>query len=416
MRRTTQALVAVTGVAVVGIGLAHLILGGAAVIGGSPLNATAQGEHRFFAALFVCYGLAFLWCVPAIETKKRHDQRPGRNVPGWRPCPTRLDRRIGTAQRVLLRDAGHRAGVADAPVLPQLSTPAILLRANGFQPVTHCTAPTHPHHRATPPCRHTVVSSETNQRRTDEKWSDGMTFKRVACASTLAAGVGLAGLFGVGLGSASANPGRATRQASHRADRTTAGTTTVQVTTTGRATTTVATRAARLARSRHRPGTPGPSALQLERRTGQSRPRGQRCGLGILVLGNVDSAVTTPTMRRVTVPVARRRCGACSRFGAQSARYATASRMRSPAARKAATSGPARNTSRDTAGSTVPGAAPPRPRSASGRPPGRPRPGRAPDRPERSDPAPRTAWHPPPRPPNPFRPCDSRSATSSTID
>ncbi|MET0476311.1 MAG: DUF4345 domain-containing protein [Mycobacterium sp.] len=62
----------ITGVAVVGIGLAHLILGGAAVIGGSPLNPTAQGEHRFFAALFVCYGLAFLWCVPAIETKRRH--------------------------------------------------------------------------------------------------------------------------------------------------------------------------------------------------------------------------------------------------------------------------------------------------------------------------------------------------------
>ena len=71
MRRATQALLAVTGVAVVGIGLAHLVLGGAAVIGGSPLNATAQGEHRFFAALFACYGLVFLWCIPAIETKKR---------------------------------------------------------------------------------------------------------------------------------------------------------------------------------------------------------------------------------------------------------------------------------------------------------------------------------------------------------
>ncbi len=34
-----------------------------------------------------------------------------------------------------------------------------------------------------------------------------MTFKRVACASTLAAGVGLAGLFGVGLATASADPG-----------------------------------------------------------------------------------------------------------------------------------------------------------------------------------------------------------------
>ena len=71
MRRATQALLAITGVATVGIGLFHLVLGGAAVIGGSPLNATAQGEHRFFAALFACYGLAFLWCVPAAETKKR---------------------------------------------------------------------------------------------------------------------------------------------------------------------------------------------------------------------------------------------------------------------------------------------------------------------------------------------------------
>ena len=71
MRRTTQILVAATGAAIVGISLAHLVLGGAAVIGGSPLNATAEGEHRFFAALFLCYGLAFLWCVPDVEAKRR---------------------------------------------------------------------------------------------------------------------------------------------------------------------------------------------------------------------------------------------------------------------------------------------------------------------------------------------------------
>ncbi|BDX32669.1 hypothetical protein TUM20985_32160 [Mycobacterium antarcticum] len=35
-----------------------------------------------------------------------------------------------------------------------------------------------------------------------------MTFKRAAYASTLAAGVGLAGLFGVGLGTAAADPGQ----------------------------------------------------------------------------------------------------------------------------------------------------------------------------------------------------------------
>jgi hypothetical protein len=36
-----------------------------------PLNATAEGEHRFFAALLLCYGLAFLWCVPDVAAKRR---------------------------------------------------------------------------------------------------------------------------------------------------------------------------------------------------------------------------------------------------------------------------------------------------------------------------------------------------------
>ncbi|MBJ7338571.1 DUF4345 domain-containing protein [Mycolicibacterium sp.] len=71
MRRTTRLSVAAVGLAVVGIALAHLILGGAAVIGGSPLNATAEGEHRFFAALLLCYGLAFLWCAKDVDTKRR---------------------------------------------------------------------------------------------------------------------------------------------------------------------------------------------------------------------------------------------------------------------------------------------------------------------------------------------------------
>src|ERR1700754_2582012 len=71
MTRTTQVLVTTIGIAIVGIAMAHLILGGAAVIGGSPLNATAEGEHRFFAAMFLCYGLALVWCVPGIEHKLR---------------------------------------------------------------------------------------------------------------------------------------------------------------------------------------------------------------------------------------------------------------------------------------------------------------------------------------------------------
>ena len=41
-----------------------------------------------------------------------------------------------------------------------------------------------------------------------EKRSEGMDFKRVLSISTLAAGIGIAGLFGVGIGTANADPGQ----------------------------------------------------------------------------------------------------------------------------------------------------------------------------------------------------------------
>lgn len=58
---------AVIGVAEVRIAVAYLILGRRAEIGASPLNATTEGEHRFF----LCYGLVFPWCVPDVEKKRR---------------------------------------------------------------------------------------------------------------------------------------------------------------------------------------------------------------------------------------------------------------------------------------------------------------------------------------------------------
>jgi VIT1/CCC1 family predicted Fe2+/Mn2+ transporter len=72
MRRTTQILVAIIGVAVVGIATGHLILGGGAVIGGSPLNATAEGEHRFFAAMFLCYGFGSCGACRASRANDGH--------------------------------------------------------------------------------------------------------------------------------------------------------------------------------------------------------------------------------------------------------------------------------------------------------------------------------------------------------
>jgi hypothetical protein len=60
--------------------------------------------------------------------------------------------------------------------------------------------------------------------RIDEKWSEEMKFTRALCASTLAAGIGVAGLLGVGLGTASADPWQCDRPGTppcgdHRDDR-----------------------------------------------------------------------------------------------------------------------------------------------------------------------------------------------------
>jgi hypothetical protein len=60
------------------------------------------------------------------------------------------------------------------------------------------TAPVHVRFLASPLMR--------RNRRIHEKRGTEMTFKRALCASTLTAGVGLAGLLGVGLGTASADP------------------------------------------------------------------------------------------------------------------------------------------------------------------------------------------------------------------
>jgi hypothetical protein len=40
------------------------------IIGGSKVNPTSDGEDRFYAALFLCYGIAVLWCVRGVARKR----------------------------------------------------------------------------------------------------------------------------------------------------------------------------------------------------------------------------------------------------------------------------------------------------------------------------------------------------------
>jgi hypothetical protein len=69
MRRLLQGFLVLFGVIVIGISLAHFAIGPDAIIGGSRANPTSDGEDRFYAGLFLCYGLALLWCARGVERK-----------------------------------------------------------------------------------------------------------------------------------------------------------------------------------------------------------------------------------------------------------------------------------------------------------------------------------------------------------
>jgi len=60
MRQTFQAFLALFGVIMIVISIAHFAIGPQAIIGGTTVNATMAGEDRFFAGLLLCYGIAVL--------------------------------------------------------------------------------------------------------------------------------------------------------------------------------------------------------------------------------------------------------------------------------------------------------------------------------------------------------------------
>jgi hypothetical protein len=72
MRRAFQGFLALFGVIVIGISLAHLTIGPEAIIGGSDVNPTSDGEDRFFAGLLLCYGVALLWCARDVQRKRMY--------------------------------------------------------------------------------------------------------------------------------------------------------------------------------------------------------------------------------------------------------------------------------------------------------------------------------------------------------
>jgi hypothetical protein len=58
------------GVIVIGISLAHFAIGPQAIVGGAAVNPTMAGEDRFFAGMFLCSGVALLWCARDVQHKR----------------------------------------------------------------------------------------------------------------------------------------------------------------------------------------------------------------------------------------------------------------------------------------------------------------------------------------------------------
>lgn len=72
MRRAFQAFLALFGVTVIGISIAHMAIGPTAIIGAVAVNPTMDGEDRFFAGVFLCIGVALLWCARDVEHKRSY--------------------------------------------------------------------------------------------------------------------------------------------------------------------------------------------------------------------------------------------------------------------------------------------------------------------------------------------------------
>jgi hypothetical protein len=71
VRKTLQVLLGVFGAIAIFIALLHIVLGPSSIPGAVPVNATMDSEDRFYATLFLAFGVALLWCIENVERKAR---------------------------------------------------------------------------------------------------------------------------------------------------------------------------------------------------------------------------------------------------------------------------------------------------------------------------------------------------------
>jgi hypothetical protein len=71
MLRALSLFTALFGLICAGIALAHLAIGPHSIPGAIPVNATMDSEDRFYATLFLAFGLAAVWTSRDLRSRNR---------------------------------------------------------------------------------------------------------------------------------------------------------------------------------------------------------------------------------------------------------------------------------------------------------------------------------------------------------
>lgn len=70
MQAALRAFVVVFGLVCAAIGMTHVVLGPSSIPGSIPVNATMDSEDRFYATLFVGFGLTLIWCAMDLGARR----------------------------------------------------------------------------------------------------------------------------------------------------------------------------------------------------------------------------------------------------------------------------------------------------------------------------------------------------------
>lgn len=70
MQSALKWFVVLFGAVCAGIGMTHIVYGPSSIPGSVPVNATMDSEDRFYATLFVGFGLTLIWCAMDLGARR----------------------------------------------------------------------------------------------------------------------------------------------------------------------------------------------------------------------------------------------------------------------------------------------------------------------------------------------------------